>query len=191
MRAHDGEAFFFEDRSAAIFCPICGTLLARNFLPNSVRPKKKWDICSTYENRKIVTQNFKEWCERFGFTGLQFRQVCDSPPYYHFWPSRELSFDSKRAHTQFMNRCVRCGNYESVIGASPLGLIDVSQPIDNGFFRTDLEFGSRWEKSPLIIVGIGTKELMEQEGFERIHFEPVEALSRADEIGNIPLSTDR
>lgn len=171
---HDGDAFFFEDRESSIFCPICGTLLDKNFLPTGVRPRKKWDVCSSYENRTIVTERFKTWCEAHHFDGLVFRQVCMLPPYYVFEPSKVLRFDPRRA--RFDNKCKACGNYESVVIAGPLTLLEVSTPIEDGFYRTDIEFGSRWEKSPLIIVGIRTKDLIKQEKFRLVEFEPIESL---------------
>jgi hypothetical protein len=170
---HDGDAFFFEDRKASIFCPICGTLLDRDFLPEGVRPRKKWDVCSSYENRTIVTERFKKWCESRKFDGLVFRQVCETPPYYVLEPSNVLRFDPRRA--RFENKCAACGNYESIVLAGPFALLNVQAPIEEGFFRTDLEFGSRWEKSPLIVVGVRTMDAIKQERFRLVEFEPIEA----------------
>jgi hypothetical protein len=172
LSAHDGEAFFFEDRESRIFCPICGTLLAKDFLPRRVKPRKKWDISSTYENRTIVTEKFKVWCETQSFQAVRFRPVNEEPRYYSFEPLRVLQFDPRRA--RFDNRCAVCGNYESVIIAGPLTLLEIPAPVEHGFFRTDLEFGSRWEKTPLIVVGMQTKNLMEQEAFQHIYFKPIE-----------------
>jgi hypothetical protein len=171
MNPHDGDAFFFEDRKSSIFCPTCRTLLVKDFLPTGVRPRKKWDVCSSYENRIIVTDRFKAWCEAQQFDGLRFRQVCDKPPYFVFEPSIALGVDSRCA--RFVNKCSVCGNYESIVRSGPLLLSDVSAPIETGFFRTDIEFASNWEKSPIIIVGTRTKDLIKQEKFRLIDFEPI------------------
>ncbi|MCI0651710.1 MAG: hypothetical protein L0Z55_07490, partial [Planctomycetes bacterium] len=113
MYAHDGDAFFFEDRTSSIFCPACGSLLEKNFLPRNVKPRKKWDICSTYDNRKLVSERFKIWCETQLFEGVGFRQVCSQPPYYAFEPSIVLKINPRCA--RFENKCAACGNYESVV----------------------------------------------------------------------------
>ncbi len=173
LGAYDGHAFFFEDRRSPIFCPICGTLLEKNYLPTDIKPGKRWDVLCTYENRKLVNERFKQWCERQEFEQLRFRQVCEEPAYYLFEPLRVVNFDPIRAKTRFVNKCARCGNYESVVGTSPPGLLNVSEPIQDGFLRTDLEFGSRWEKSPIIVVGTRTRDIMKQEKFRLIDFEPI------------------
>ncbi len=169
---HDGDAFFFEDRKSPIFCPTCGTLLDKDFLPQNVRPRKKWDVCSSYDNRTIVTERFKSWCEARQFEGLVFRQVCQTPPYFVFMPSRILRYDPRRA--VFDKKCAACGNYESVTIGGPLKLLDVRTPIETGFFRTDLEFGSRWEKTPMIIVGFRTRDAIKRERYHLVEFEPFE-----------------
>lgn len=177
MSPHDGDAFFFEDRRSSIFCPVCGTLLDRTFLPTGVRPRKKWDICSTYENRTIVTAVFKDWCQAQGFEGLVFRQVNEQPPYYSFEPSIVLRVDPKCA--RFLNKCDACGNYESVLSAGPMVLLDIYSPIENGFFRSDIEFAGRWEKSPSIIVGVHTRDLIKQQRFRLVEFPPIEGASKS------------
>ncbi len=178
MSAHDGDAFYFEDRKSPIFCPVCGTLLDKTFLPTGVRPRKRWDICSSYENRKIVTAVFKNWCEAHQFEGLVFRKVNEQPAYYSFEPSLVLRVDPKCA--RFLNKCDVCGNYESVLRSGPIVLPDVVLPIENGFFRSDIEFASRWEKSPFIIVGLHTRDLIKQERFRLVEFEPIERASQGE-----------
>ncbi len=171
MSPHDGDAFFFEDRKSSIFCSVCGTLLDKAFLPSGVRPRKKWDICSTYENRVIVSERFKGWCQARHLDGLVFRQVNERPPYYVFEPSIVLEVDPRCA--RFEDKCSACGNFESVMRAGRLVLPKVQAPIDDGIFRSDIEFASRWEKSPIIIVGLHTRELMKEEKFRLIEFEPI------------------
>jgi hypothetical protein len=174
MSEDDGGAFFFSDRKSTIFCPICGTLLDRAYLPQGVSPRKRLDICSTYENRILVNDRFRRWCVEHITSALVFRQVNSNPAYYHLEPVEIVRFDSVRAKTRFLDKCSRCGNYESVVGIDPPGLLDVHGPIEEGMFRTDLEFGSRWEKSPLIVIGVRTKELMEPMGFRGLDFREIQ-----------------
>lgn len=173
MYPHDGDMFFFEDRKSSIFCPRCGTLLDKSFLPRGVRPRKRWDLSSTYDRRVIVTERFKAWCEAQKFAAIVFRQTCAQPAYYTFEPSVVLNLDPRFA--RFEDKCAACGNYESVITGGSMKLLGVADPIEDGIFRTDLEFGSRWEKSPDIIVGVRTKELIKKERFHLVHFEPIES----------------
>jgi len=54
-----------------------------------------------------------------------------------------------------LDYCKSCEQFESIIGATPAYLKGLSS-LDKGFYRTDIEFGSSSEKSPLIIVDDGT-----------------------------------
>jgi hypothetical protein len=166
-------AEFFEDRRAAIFGRNCGTLLDRTYLPSRVLPLKRYDICATSDGRVLVSERFKHWCGQQSYHGLRFRKVSEQPPYYDFEPTDTVEFDAQRAGTRFEDKCSICGNFESVVGTYPLGLRNVTSPLQHGFFRTDLEFGSRWEKSPLIMVGIRTKEAMKIEKFRLVDYEPI------------------
>lgn len=170
---YDGVAEFFEDRRGPIFCRNCGTLLDKAYLPNGVLPRKRYDICASSDGRVLVNERFKHWCDQQSLNGLRFRKVNEQPPYYVFEPSNTIRFNAERAGTRFENKCRICSNFESVVGTYPLGLRDITSPLENGLFRTDLEFGSRWEKSPLIVVGTRTKELMKQAKFRLVEYEPI------------------
>jgi hypothetical protein len=51
------------------------------------------------------------------------------------------------------------------------------EPVARGFFRSDIEFASRHEKSPLIFVGIETMGLIKQERFHLVDFHAVQSTS--------------
>lgn len=170
---YDGDADFFEDRHASIFCRNCGTLLDKSYLPTGLCPRKAYDICSTFDGRTLVNERFKVWSDKRGYEGLLYHRVNERPPYYALDLSNTVRFYSERAKTRFENKCPICGNFESVVGTYPLGLLQVETPLEDGFFRTDLEFGSRWEKHPLIIVGLRVRECMKQERFRLVDFEPI------------------
>ena len=64
-----------------------------------------------------------------------------------------MAFDAERRGTRFVNRCSSCGQYESIVGATPVYLKPGSNIRQNEFVRTDLAFGSEDEKSPLLLCG--------------------------------------
>jgi hypothetical protein len=49
----------------------------------------------------------------------------------------------------------------------------VNEELKDGIYRTDIEFGSGYELSPLILVGVSTYEKMKIEKFNDIDFEPI------------------
>ena len=70
-----------------------------------------------------------------------------------------------------MDYCSVCGQYESVVGATPVYVRNVRGPISGGVYRTDLEFGSGREKEPLVIMGLATYPLLMKEKLKGLEFE--------------------
>ena len=143
MSAVDGDSYYFEDASASVFCPGCGSCVDDSYVPSSLRVGRPvYDACYTYDCRLIVSQKFKDFHDRHGCGPAEFRLVNRKPRWYMFRPTRVLKFDAERRGTRFMDHCSTCDQYESVVGATPAFLRNLCGPIGNGFYRTDLEFGS-------------------------------------------------
>ena len=92
---------------------------------------------------------------------------------YLFKCTNIIEFDVERRETKFEEFNEECQMYNSVIGAHPICL-KVNSPIENGFFRTDVKFGSGYEQSPIIIIGCSTYLKMKSEKFNDIAFEAIE-----------------
>jgi hypothetical protein len=89
--------------------------------------------------------------------------------------SKVLPFDAQRRKTRFEDPCPTCGAFYSMIGATPVFLRDVTEPIQEGFFRSDLEFASGPEQHPLILVGLRTAEKLRKQEFRKLDFLKVES----------------
>lgn len=90
------------------------------------------------------------------------------------FPSEHIVvFDSERRQTKFVDYCETCGQYAQVAGATPAFLKTVSEPINDGIFRTDVVFGSYRRKHPLVIIGLETKKLIQKARFSGRSFRPV------------------
>jgi len=81
--------------------------------------------------------------------------------------SKVLPFDAERRGTRFEDPCPTCQAFYNVIGATPVFLRGITEPIEEGFFRSDLEFASGHEQGPLILVGIGTAEKLKEQNFQK------------------------
>jgi hypothetical protein len=86
-----------------------------------------------------------------------------------------LAFDAERRGTRFLSPCPACGAFYDVVGATPAFLRGVREPIERGFFRSDLVFGSGPEQRPLLFVGIRTAEALNEKRFEGYMLRPVQA----------------
>ncbi len=84
-------------------------------------------------------------------------------------------FDAERRGTTFEKPCPACGAFYDVLGVTPPYLRGVTEPILEGLFRTDLEFGSGPIQHPLIVAGMETYAEMQAKKFKKFSGEPVEA----------------
>ena len=142
-------------RSGVRRCTNCGELLAKWDEPlTGLRIKKRrYDISCTYDGVTVVSHRFKDVYETNNLTGLKFIPLPDDPDFFQIQATDIVPFDANRRGTRFEKQCSVCGHYKSVVGATPVYLKDGSSIPDKGFVRTDLEFASDDEKSPLFLCG--------------------------------------
>ena len=92
---------------------------------------------------------------------------------YLFKCNNIVEFDVKKRQTRFEEFNEECQMHNSIAGARPIYL-NVNSQIEDGFFRTDVMFGSGYEQSPIIIIGCSTYSKMKSEKFSDMDFEPIE-----------------
>ena len=161
IRGPDNDTHLFDDRAER--CGTCGfrrDLLATN--PRYVLRRSNLDVSSTYDNQLIVSARFKEWAERAGLTGAVFHPFDDDPRHFHLTSDRVVPFDTVARKTRVIGPiCPECGQAAEVIGADP-AFLRVKAPIERGFARTDVAFGSQNAKSPLILVDVESGQELER-----------------------------
>ncbi len=176
MWGQDNGAYYFREAPDEVFCPDCGSVIDRDYTPRTLgRVKPIYDVSSTYDNHRIVSLKFKEFCERVRIKNLDFVKVTESPLLYDLRPRLVLQFDATRRKTRVENYCRTCDQYEAVAGATPVFLTGITSPIEEGIYRTDIEFGSGREKNPLKIIGVKTQERMQLEKFKGAEYRAVES----------------
>jgi hypothetical protein len=132
--------------------------------------KIKSSFSHTYDGFVIVDQKFKNFCVEHQYSGLEFVEL--NGPYYWLKVRNIVAFDAEGRETRFIGYNEACKGYEEIIGATPAYLKE-KKPLSDGFFRTDLCFGSYAGKSPLHMVGEETKRKLEAAGFKKISFEKI------------------
>lgn len=135
--------------------------------------KKKYDIGSSYDGREIVSARFKAFCEENYPGEADFFPVTMKADFFYMTIRRILVFDTEKYGTRFDKLCHLCGNYESITGCSPGLIKNQPEPIERGFYRTDVIFGSGREKSPFFIIGLKTKEEIKAMKFTKPSMNPV------------------
>jgi len=156
-------------------CEACGELLDKwsEQLAGLVVKKRKLDIGCTYDGVTAVSKQFKSVYDAAGLLGLTFHQLPNDPEFYAIRPERAVEYDADLRGTRFLKRCPHCGCYESVVGATPIYLKPGSTIGASEFVRTDLEFGSDDEKSPLILCGESAAEALNTDKLKGLNLERV------------------
>lgn len=150
----DNGLYYFQERDDLVRCESCGTLLRKweaDLEVVSMRRRIRHDVSTSYDGVLVVSERFLEVYRHERMTGLEIRPVQGG--LFSIIATREVAFDAIARGTRFANRCDCCGEYESVVGATPAILVspDEIEPLE--FVRTDLEFGSNDAKAPLLICG--------------------------------------
>ncbi|WP_325564660.1 hypothetical protein [Pedobacter sp.] len=143
-----------------------------NRIDPTIKIKTKRAFSSTYDNLTIVTEQVKSFCTNEGYEGLEFIELPNSPGFYWFKIHNIIEFDAEAYGTRFINYNKQCEGYEEIIGATP-ACLKVKEEIRDGFFRTDISFGSFATKAPLEIIGPMTKEKLKASGFTGIDYNEI------------------
>lgn len=155
-------------------CPTCGRKIDLDFVNPEFRANhRNWDIGVTYDGYDIVSKALRDYCRSNDWQGITFVPLPADPDFFVVRLTRVLRFDADRRGTRFEKLCPSCGKYNSVAGATPVYLRDIKEPIADGFFRTDVEFGSAHEQGPLMLVGVRTAEQLRKKGFRNCDLEPI------------------
>lgn len=178
IHGHDNGTHFYSGRNDVERCPVCGEILNKwecDVSKASVPKSLKYDFSASYDGAHVASQAFRDFYMQHAMTGLEFRQL-RKPGHWWVMPERTVAFDHIHAGTRFEDRCSRCGQFESVVGIDPFRLRAGEEVAPLEFARTDLEFASNDEKSPVFICGSRAGELLlgsNLRGFHGSGFDPV------------------
>ncbi len=182
LHGQDNDTHMFPPEAVTDRCDVCNYRL--DFLtynPNYALKKSKRDISATYDGFLIVSEAFRKFCVEQGYKDLVFGKFRQDKTHYNFTVKRIVKFDAVRRGTRFEKLCPGCGNYESIIGATPSHLL-IEGPLEDGFYRSDLLFGSGDEKHPLIFVGIETRTKLEKAQLKGLEFAPAFGCSQSPHL---------
>jgi hypothetical protein len=169
-----GYDFYCYDNKKRMFknikldkCAMYSDIYTINQIDPLFKIKTKKHLSTTYDGFKIVSEAFKSFCENENYSGLEFVVLPNSTGFYWFKTNNIIEYDSQSYGIRFINYNKECKGYEEIIGASPVYLKN-PLPIPDGFFRTDICFGSFESKSPVILVGVKTLKKLKNAGFKGI-----------------------
>jgi hypothetical protein len=157
-------------------CPSCGRKIDRDYLNPSFRVKRrKRDAVMTYDGYLLVSTRFRALCLSEEWNGVAFDPLPNDQEFWRLRSERFVEFDAVARKTRFLSWCTVCEAYGEVIGARPVYLKNVSEPLKSGFYRTDLEFASFEEQSPLFIVSEDVGKILKAGRFVGLALQAVRA----------------
>jgi len=170
----DNKSFMYDyDNDSYKKCPNCNNRLGYEINPNFKLHCKKYDVSYTYDGFLIVSQKFKFLCEENSYKEVSFINLPLEQDFFVFQTNDILKFDYERRKVDFIKLCEKCNRFDEVIGITPAFLKDIKEEIKEGFFRSDLIFGSGNDKSPLIIIGTDTYKKLKAKKLKGIDFDPI------------------
>ena len=175
--SYNGSNMFATNYGAAIApsCPKCGCVYDFNFInPRFKLCRKRYDLSSTYDLRRIVSQRFKDFCEENEYHGLEFIPFPQEPLFYVFRVNNIIACDVERSNLEYLDFCSECCRYNQVVPTCPVCFKDVTKPLTKGFYASDIWFWPGSEKRPLLIADIDTCEKLKQAKFKGLEFTAIE-----------------
>jgi hypothetical protein len=174
ISANDNDDFFITDEEKLPKEYLFKNTYEYEELPGNLRMKKrKLDIGYTYDGFAIVSEHFKILCGQNKFEGLEFIQLPMDNNFYFFKVNNIIEFDAIARRTTFEKFSNLYNKYQWIHGATPVCLKN-KQPVPEGtIYRTDVFFGAGVRKSPVLLVGIETKKIMESWKLKGIYFDKI------------------
>lgn len=140
--------------------------------PNFKLTKKTYDISYTYDSYLIVSERFMQFCIDNKYDGVSFFPIPNYETKFLMLVKNTVKFDSTRRKTNFIEFNSDCNEYNEVVGATPVCLLDNSI-LSDGFYRTDIEFGRGYAKDATILVGLETGAKLKAEKFKGLYLEKI------------------
>lgn len=177
LRAYGGlyavEAFYWGIvPQPGIHCPECYSPLDQEFVSRDVRARMRKDAMIA-DGHIIVSERFRDFCVQNRYEDLVLHEVGKKRKRYELRAKRVLRVDLYRSQPYLGEFCTRCGNFECYLRGKGLFLENVDEPLPDGFYRTDLIWGCRAGKHPLVLVGAETKRKLLAAGLTGLDFRSV------------------
>ncbi len=175
LSSTDNGLYFFRDRRDVARCGGCHSLTSKrseDLASVSIARELPFDLSTSYDGVLVASKHFVSAASDVDSSALELRNL--QKGLLAIRPTVVVAFDSKKRGTRFERQCAACGQYESVIGATPVQLVEGSVVPEDGFARTDVEFGSGDEKTPIVLCGARMAERLSREKLRGLELVPAQ-----------------
>jgi len=171
IRGPDIDVRFFDGAPVGIICRQCKSCLSHAYVPQSVNipTSHQYGFGHTRDLQPLFSQELITIIR--GETEQEFAQISfpNIADYSVVITQEIVEFDAKRRNVKFGPRCQFCDSHSYIVGATPAYLRAKALP-DNGFFKTDLQFGGENGKSCLFIIGKKLKQKIQSRNLRGVYF---------------------
>jgi hypothetical protein len=173
VEAHDGgrnpHYYWGGDAVPGVHCPACRSPIDYEAVSRTLKIRGRADAYWA-DGHIIVSERFRNFCRDSGYDDIEFPRVDEKRRLYEMRPTRVLQVDIERSEPLLSDFCTKCGNFECYMRGRGIYLHDVTRPLRDGVYRTDLIKGCRMGKSYDIIVAPETRTRMMAQGFQKLRF---------------------
>jgi hypothetical protein len=153
-------------------CPSCGIRTDFEYTSPTFRLRnRKYDFSETYDGARIVSGRFKAFCEQSRYAGLRFVPLPKSRGFFHLLVDRTVPLDAERIGIKKEGFCSTCGNYREVFGLFTHHIRDLSSPLEDGLWASDMLVSSGHWKHSVLYAGPVTRQRMKDAGLKGLHFD--------------------
>lgn len=170
----DNDSYMNSDQYEVNICKCLDFVKNRHLHlnPNFKLSKRAYDISYTYDSYLIVSDRFKQFCADNKYSGVSFFSIPNYDAKFLMLVSNIIKFDIIRRETRFLDFNPDCNEYNEVVGATPVCLVD-NEILQDGFYRTDVEFGRSYAKDGTILVGPDTGVKLKAQKFKGLYLEKI------------------
>jgi hypothetical protein len=160
LRASDNDSYMYLGDAEPPRCASCGVVSDPRWVDPGFQlpPGKRLDASFTYDGRFVVSDAFRAAAKAFG--GAEYAKLPSQPGWSLLLAAEIVRFDVEARGTKLSEFCPACSRFTVVAGATPVFLIAPPKPLPDVFLRTDVEFGTRDELRPLVLVGPGLADAL-------------------------------
>jgi len=164
--------YWSESPVAGVHCPACHGVIDHEAISSSVSVRGRYDV-SYVDGHLVVSERFRDFCIESGYRDVEFPCIDKRRSLFELRPTRIVDVDVERSEPIMLGVCLRCGNFDCYLEGRAMFLRVADEPLDDGFYRTDLIFGCSVGKHPKIVVAPSTREKIVKKGFSRLFFIPI------------------
>ena len=161
--------YWGDEAVPGVHCPACRSPIDYEAVSRTVKVRGHLDV-NWADGHIIVSERFRKFCRDSGYDDIEFPCVDEKRGLYELRPRRVLKVDIERSEPQLSGFCTKCGNFECYMRGRGIFLYDVTKPLRDGVYRTDLVVGCCLGKSYDIVVAPETRARMMAQEFQKLRF---------------------